>query len=229
MRVCQFVVMGLLLLGGGNVAAQAPDLYIEFLWSKLQVEALARQQTRQFVMQGDHGHQICIAANAVSTDVGGLQIELRDAEGAQVSLQQHDDYRGIKRCYPADLAAGGAAGDWTVHVVLGDGRTGTAKVRVDPRIEDSPHYLTRSVPYVAGRPNYDASIPAGQWVGRLVWAMDVDPQGHVTHVEVEVAEGVGERLRERAIAAGYLTVFPPDPGRATQPLRWRRALAFAPE
>ncbi len=44
--------------------------------------------------------------------------------------------------------------------------------------------------------------------------MDVDPLGRVTQVEVEVAEGVGERLRERAIAAGYLTLFPPDPGRA---------------
>ncbi len=86
----------------------------------------------------------------------------------------------------------------------------------------------RDVPYVAGRPNYDASIAPEQWGGRLVWAMDVDPQGKVTHVEVEVAEGVGERLRGRAIAAGYLSLFPPDPGRATTPLRWRRSLDFAP-
>ncbi len=59
--------------------------------------------------------------------------------------------------------------------------------------------------------------------------MDVDPQGRVTHVEVEVAEGVGERIRDRAIAAGYMTLFPPDPARAATPLRWRRALSFAPE
>ncbi|AUZ56244.1 hypothetical protein B1L07_15455 [Stenotrophomonas acidaminiphila] len=58
--------------------------------------------------------------------------------------------------------------------------------------------------------------------------MDVDPQGKVTHVDVEVAEGVGERLRDRAIAAGYLSLFPPDPGRAATPLRWRRSLDFAP-
>ncbi|MBD9536023.1 hypothetical protein IB227_09230 [Stenotrophomonas sp. STM01] len=59
--------------------------------------------------------------------------------------------------------------------------------------------------------------------------MDVDPQGKVTHVEVEVAEGVGERLRDRAIAAGYLSLFPPDPRRAGTPLRWRRTLDFAPQ
>lgn len=180
-------------------------------------------------MQSEHDHQVCVAANARSTDVGGLQLELLDAAGRQVSLHHYADYRGTKRCYRADLGAGGAAGNWTVRVVLGDGRTGTDTVRVDPRIEDSPQYLARSVPYVAGRPNYDAAIPPEQWLGKLVWAMDVDPQGRVTHVEVEVAEGVGERLRERAIAAGYLTLFPPDPDRATEPLRWRRALSFGPE
>ncbi|MBK0054445.1 hypothetical protein IAE41_09250 [Stenotrophomonas sp. S39] len=59
--------------------------------------------------------------------------------------------------------------------------------------------------------------------------MDVDAAGKVTHVEVETAEGVGERLRERALAAGWLTRFGPDPARATTPLRWRRTLEFAPE
>ncbi|SBV37273.1 conserved hypothetical protein [uncultured Stenotrophomonas sp.] len=114
-------------------------------------------------------------------------------------------------------------------VRLGDGRTQEARIRVDPRIEDSPYYLERGVPYVVGRPNYDGAIPAAEWSGRLVWAMDVDPQGRVTHVEVEVAEGVGERIRDRAIAAGYLSLFPPDPARAATPLRWRRSLSFAPE
>lgn len=213
----------------GPAAAQDSPIYIEFLWSRTPADAIARQQTRQFVMTGDHEHQICVAANATTDDVGGLQLELRDAGGKQVSLHRYDDYRGAKRCYRADLGVGGRPGDWTAHVLLGDGGTNTATIRVDPSLEDSPLFRERGIPYVAGRPNYDASIPPEQWSGRLVWAMDVDPQGKVTHVEVEVAEGVGERLRDRAIAAGYLSLFPPDPGRAGTPLRWRRTLDFAPQ
>jgi len=232
MRFRVLPMLGLLLLSG-NAVAEAEDIYIEFLWSKAPADALARQQTRQFVMQGQHEHQICVAANAKPTDVGGLQIEMLDADGKRVSLQQHDDYRGSKQCYRADLGAdlaeAGAAGDWTARVNLGDGRTQRASIRVDRTLEESPQFLDRGQPYVAGRPNYDASIPPEQWVGKLVWAVDVDPQGRVTHVEVEVAEGVGERLRERAIAAGYLSLFPPDPARATVPLRWRRTLQFASE
>ncbi|WP_269789671.1 hypothetical protein [Stenotrophomonas sp. Iso1] len=220
---------GLMAVFSGNVAAEDTDIYIEFLWSKPSADSLARQQTRQFVTEGGHDHQICVAANAKPTEVGGLQLELLDAQGKRVSLQQHADYQGTKRCYPADLGKDGAPGEWTVRAVLGDGREHSAQIRVDHRIEDSPQYRELSAPYVAGRPNYDASIPAEQWVGRLVWAMDVDPQGKVTHVDVEVAEGVGERLRERAIAAGYMSLFPPDPARATTPLRWRRTLSFAPE
>ena len=227
MRARRLVVPFLLSLCG-PAAAQDNSIYIEFLWSRTPADALARQQTRQFVMTGDHEHQICVAATAATGDVGGLQLELRDADGKRVSLQRHDDYRGAKRCYRADLGSGGRPGDWTAHVVLGDGGSNTATIRVDPRLEDSPLFQQRDVPYVAGRPNYDASIAPEQWAGRLVWAMDVDPQGKVTHVEVEVAEGVGERLRDRAIAAGYLSLFPPDPGRAGSPLRWRRSLDFAP-
>ncbi|MGW8127133.1 MAG: hypothetical protein ACWGG5_01430 [Stenotrophomonas sp.] len=227
MRARRLVVPFLLSLCG-PAAAQDSSIYIEFLWSRTPADALARQQTRQFVMTGDHEHQICVAATAATGDVGGLQLELRDADGTPVSLQRHDDYRGAKRCYRADLGSGGRPGDWTAHVVLGDGGSNTATIRVDPRLEDAPLFQQRDVPYVAGRPNYDASIAPEQWAGRLVWAMDVDPQGKVTHVEVEVAEGVGERLRDRAIAAGYLSLFPPDPGRAGTPLRWRRSLDFAP-
>jgi hypothetical protein len=46
---------------------------------------------------------------------------------------------------------------------------------------------------------------------------------------VEHAEGVGERLRERALAAGWLSRFGPDPARQAKPLRWRRTLQFASE
>ena len=228
MRLRLLAVTALLSLCG-TAAAQDSNIYIEFLWSKTPADAIARQQTRQFVMTGDQEHQVCVAANATTDDVGGLQLELRDADGKRVSLHRYDDYRGAKRCYRADLGAGGKAGDWTAHVILGDDGTNTATIRVDPRLEDSPLFQERGIPYVAGRPNYDASIPPEQWSGRLVWAMDVDPEGRVTHVEVEVAEGVGERLRDRAIAAGFLSLFPPDPGRVATPLRWRRSLDFAPQ
>ncbi|QHB73916.1 hypothetical protein GQ674_16095 [Stenotrophomonas sp. 364] len=59
--------------------------------------------------------------------------------------------------------------------------------------------------------------------------MDVDPQGRVTHVAIVAAEGVGTRLRDRAIAAGYISLFPPDAARTQTPLRARRALSFAAE
>lgn len=65
----------------GPAAAQDSPIYIEFLWSRTPADAIARQQTRQFVMTGDHEHQICVAANATTDDVGGLQLELRDADG----------------------------------------------------------------------------------------------------------------------------------------------------
>ncbi|PPU53955.1 hypothetical protein XdyCFBP7245_20720 [Xanthomonas dyei] len=59
--------------------------------------------------------------------------------------------------------------------------------------------------------------------------MTVDAQGKVTAVSVSTAEGVGLKLRDRAIAAGYLSLFFPDKQRETTPLIWRRELLFAPE
>lgn len=211
----------------GIASADDTDIYIEFLWSKPPADAIARQQTRLFVTEGKHDHQICVAATASPADVGGLWIEWLDANGKRVSSEQHPDYQGVKRCYPVNFGKGGAAGEWTAKARLGDGRKGEERIRVDLSVESSPYYRERGVPYVVGRPNYDPSIPPEQWKGRLVWAMDVDPRGQVTHVDVEVAEGVGERLRERAIAAGYLSLFPPDPARADKPLRWQRELKFA--
>ncbi|KOR46466.1 hypothetical protein ADT25_06825 [Xanthomonas oryzae] len=59
--------------------------------------------------------------------------------------------------------------------------------------------------------------------------MQVNPQGTVTEVTVVTAEGVGLKLRSRAIAAGYLSLFFPDKRRARTPLLWRRELSFEPE
>ncbi|MEG2804957.1 hypothetical protein [Stenotrophomonas sp.] len=210
-------------------AAEADALYIEFLWASPPAGALARQQTRQFVTEGAFAHQICVAAEARDKDVGGLTLDIADATGAPMSRHVFADYRGRKRCFPADLGHGGAPGLWRVGVALGDGRQAEAMIRVDRRIEASPYLREPGIAYVYGRPNYDAGIPAEQWVGRVEWQMDVDAQGRVTHVQVVSAEGVGERLRERAIAAGYISLFPPDPARLTTPLQVRRSLSFAPE
>ncbi|WP_237761440.1 hypothetical protein [Xanthomonas oryzae] len=51
----------------------------------------------------------------------------------------------------------------------------------------------------------------------------------MTEVTVVTAEGVGLKLRSRAIAAGYLSLFFPDKRRARAPLLWRRELSFEPE
>lgn len=216
-----------------SAAASAQEaqesVYIEFLWSKPPKESLARQETRQFITQGANTQQICVAASRDDTDVGGLSLDVRDASGKLISHEEHPDYRGIKRCFPARLATEATWGMWTVEAKLGDGRSASKKIRVDPRIEDSPLFLDKGAPYVIGRPNYDASIPDDQWEGKLVWAMTVDPQGQVTHVEVEVAEGVGAKIKDRAIQAGYMTLFSPDQDRAAKPLIWRRTLEFAPD
>jgi hypothetical protein len=223
-------ILALMLLSTSAVGNAAnDDIYIEFLWSKTPQGALARQETRQFLSEGEHDPQICVAANAAPTEVGGLQLELLDANGIRVWQQSYPDYRGSKRCYRAELDQRAASGMWTAQVWLGDGRSGSRQIRVDRRIEDSPYYLERSVPYVAGRPNYDASIPSAEWVGHVAWLMKVDPQGRVTAVEIESAEGVGERLRDRVVAAGYLSLFPPDPERVSTPLRAQRSLSFAAE
>jgi hypothetical protein len=210
-------------------AANTEAIYIEFLWARTPVGALARQQTRQFVLEDGPVHQVCVAANAHDTDVQGLTLAIRDAAGTEVSRSTHADYRGRKQCFPAQLGHAGAPGQWTVDTWLGDGRHASATVRVDRTLDDSPYMRDPAIAYVYGRPNYDADIPPADWVGRVEWQMDVDPQGRVTHVAIVATEGVGTHLRDRAIAAGYISLFPPDAARTQTPLRARRALSFAAE
>lgn len=102
-------------------------------------------------------------------------------------------------------------------------------LQVHARLADSPLSNDPGTPYVVGRPNYDTAIPPAEWHGRLIWEMQVNPQGTVTAVTVVTAEGVGLKLRSRAIAAGYLSLFFPDERRERTPLLWRRELSFEPE
>lgn len=223
------LLLGTPVAQAGEAAGSSEPIYIEFLWASTPAGALARQQTRQFVLDGGPVHQVCVAANADDTDVQGLTLAIRDAAGTEVSRSTHADYRGRKQCFPAPLGHDGAPGQWTVDTWLGDGRHASASVRVDRKLDDSPYMRDPAIAYVYGRPNYDADIPPAHWVGRVEWQMDVDPQGRVTHVDITAAEGVGTRLRDRAIAAGYISLFPPDASRTDSPLRARRVLSFAAE
>lgn len=228
MFACMFA--GLPVLGAGTAAAEEARAYIEFLWSPTPGDALARQQTLGFVREGSQQHQVCVAALGRSTnDVKSLRIEVSDASGTLVSSQIHDDFRGSKRCYPADLPMAASPGEWVFKVYLDDVSAGSSSIEVANRLEDASFYQPSSTPYVLGRPNYDSSIPPEEFVGRLVWIMHVDEAGTVTGVEVEEAEGVGVQMMERAIEAGNISLFPPDPSRAQEPLKYRRELAFAPD
>ncbi|WP_238155912.1 MULTISPECIES: hypothetical protein [Xanthomonas] len=210
-------------------ASANESVYLEFLWEARPPHSIARQQTIQFLTDGQHLHQICVATDLADTDVRGLMLKAFDASGREVSSHQYPEYRGAKQCYGADLGHSGAPGLWTFQAQTGDGRTGESTIQVNAKLEDSPLSTDPGTPYVVGRPNYDASIPPDQWRGRLVWDMTVDAQGTVTDVSVVTAEGVGLKLRDRAIAAGYLSLFFPDKQRENTPLVWRRELSFAPE
>ncbi|MDR7193702.1 hypothetical protein [Luteimonas terrae] len=203
------------------------SVQIEFLWAPTPADALARQPTRGFLLDGQHAHQICVVAIRAPHAYRELRIDVADADGRQVGSQQHDDFRSDKRCYPVALDPRGAPGSWTFTVFLDGAQRETGSIEVARRLEEAAFYRPSGIPYVLGRPNYDASIPPDAFIGRLVWIMDVDTDGRVTDVKVENAEGVGERMRHRAIAAGWLSLFPPDPARAAEPLRYRRELTFA--
>lgn len=209
--------------------ASQPRTYIEFLWSPTPAGALARQETLGFVMEGGEGPQVCVAV-LDKVAVGSLRIEAIDAEGRRVSDRRHDDFHGEKRCYAADLPGDAAPGAWTFRAYLDDRPVpaGERRIEVARDLESAAFHRPSLTPYVLGRPNYDAAIPPDQWTGRLVWAMRVDALGRVTGVEVEIAEGVGALLRERAIAAGYLSRFPPDPARAADAV-YRRELSLRPD
>jgi hypothetical protein len=219
--------------GGCHLRVHGPcankSAYIEFLWDARPPHAIARQQTTQFLTDGQHDHQVCVATDFAATDVGGLVLTACDAAGKEVSRHQYPDYRGVKRCYSADLGHEGKPGLWTFRARTSDVRTGEDTIHVNAKLADSPLSRDPATPYVVGRPNYDASIPPGQWVGRLVWEMTVNAQGKVTDVSVVTAEGFGAQIRDRAIATGDLSLFFPDSRRASKPLVCRRELSFKPE
>lgn len=224
-----FLIAAALFCAMGDVSAGPGDTYVEFLWAPTPPDAVARQQTLGFVLDDTQHHQVCIAARTSDVKKKLLRIDVIDAAGQLASSQDHNDFEGPKRCYAADFGARANAGNWTFNIYLGGVLSATEKIEVARSLEDAPFYQPSSTPYVLGRPNYDPSIPPSEFIGRLVWTMRVNERGTVTDVAVEIAEGVGESMRHRAIAAGYLSLFPPDPSRATAPLEYRRELNFRPD
>lgn len=223
------LVTGTALAMSGTASAAGVNSYVEFLWSPTPKGAIARQETRGFVLDGQQDHQVCVAVLDSDADIQVLRIDAVDAAGALVSSQRHDDFRGEKRCYEADLDPRGKAGTWTFNIHI-DGVLSRARtIEVAERLDSASFYAPSQIPYVLGRPNYDASIPPDEFIGRLVWVMHVNAQGAVTQVEVEIAEGVGTLMQDRAIAAGYLSLFPPDPSRSGTVSTYRRELTFQPD
>lgn len=226
----RLLVAAMLLPAIGTASEEDLNTRIEFLWSPAPKGAIARQETLGFVLNGNQHHQVCVAVLGSSpVEINVLRIEAIDALGQLVSRQDHEDFRGPKRCYEAGLNMNGNAGEWTFKAYLDGALAATRTIEVAKSLETASFYKPSSIPYVLGRPNYDPTIPPSEFLGRLVWVMHINESGAVTKVEVEVAEGVGILMKERAIAAGYMSLFPPDPSRAKQSSTYRRELTFKPD
>jgi hypothetical protein len=211
------------LISGTAGAARAADAaHIEFLWSPAARYAPARAEAFGFVLDGKQRHEVCVVALAPVTQESPLRIDVLDASGHLVGIQRDDGFRGSKRCYPAGLDPAGIPGQWTYNVYIAGKLAATRTIEVASTLRDAGFHADPARPYALGRPNYDPAIPPGEYVGRLAWIMSVDPAGRVSHVEVEAAEGAGKAMEDRAVAAGYLTLFPPDPSRAEKPFRVRQ-------
>lgn len=220
-RISALLTAALALSSVGPVRAD-DSAYIEFLWSPAPRGALARAEAFGFVMGAGQDHRICVVADAPITQSSVLRIDVKDASGHLVSSQRHDDFKGNKECYPVDLDASGAPGEWAFGVHVNDKLLATKTLEVARTLEEARFHADPSRPYALGRPNYNASIPAAEYIGKVSWIMSVDEAGAVSHVELENAVGAGKRMEDRAVAAGYITRFPPDPSRAVKPYKVRQ-------
>lgn len=198
------------------------QVYLEFLWEAVAPDALARSEAYGFTLEPVQDHRVCVVALTDWGQNDTLSMEISDASGQVVGRRVHDDFRGSKRCYKLALDSSGSVGTWTFKAYVNEVLAGTKQIEVARTLDEAPFYTSGSSPYALGRPNYDASIPADEYIGRLVWVMQVGAAGAVIDVEVESAEGAGDRMRERAVAAGRLTRFPPDPSRAVRPFKVRQ-------
>lgn len=214
------VALALPLTFGSACAANAA--HVEFLWSPVTHGALARAEAYGFVLEGDQDHKVCVVAIDSKTEENLLRIDVIDASGKLISSRSYDDFDGSKQCHAAGLDASGVPGEWTFNVYMNHELSATKTIEVARTLEGAAFYKRVSRPYVLGRPNYDINIPPDEYKGRLVWIMHVDATGTVSHVDVEASEGAGSLMKDRAIAAGYLTMFPPDASRTKEPMKIRQ-------
>lgn len=216
---------------GEDGSTRNVDVYIEFLWSKPDAGALARQETRSFVLERGFNHQVCVAVIGSSGSRRSLILEAVNERGEAVSRQSDDQYRGRKRCYPAGLPEDGAPGTWSYRVYLdGDSTFAASRTVVVAKDLWTAKFNEPSlVPYVLGRPNYPDAVDRERFSGRLVWTMMVAASGKVMSVEIEEAEGIGEEMKEHALAAGYISLFPVDSRRPGGGIAYKRAMNFHPD
>ncbi len=236
MPSCRIALLAMLLVScsTATATATAPDasqpeaeVYVELLWQKTPEGAIARQIAHSFALDGRFDHQVCVAILEEGIDVQGMTLQAVDQSGAVVAGRAHRDFDGRKKCVPADLPAAAVPGQWTFKVYLDgiDLAVGERMIDVFPTVDALVSRAPADVPYVLGRPNYDSSIPPGDFHGEVSWIMHVTRSGSVSRVEIETAEGVGAKMRDRALAAGFLTLFPPDPARAEN-AKFRRQVSF---
>ena len=229
------IIPALLLLATGNLYSaeltQAePEAGIEFLWSKQPADSLARAPTLGFLIDGKAGHQVCVVGFPPDARIQGLVLEGVDAAGEVIVRKEDPDFKGNKLCYDAGLSGRGEAGRWMYRAYF-NGATnpaGMGRIEVARSLDTAKFHEPSGIPYVLGRPNYDPAIPPEEFKGRIVWVMHVNQAGKVTGVEIEAAEGVGKLMQDRAIAAGKLSLFPPDPTRP-EDFTYRRELTFSPD
>ncbi len=204
-----------------GLAHAGDQAYIEFLWSPASRDALARGEAQGFVLDEAQDHRICVVAIGPVIH-GSLRIDARDASGKPAGSQRYDGFNGSKECFAANLDLRGAPGEWMFNVYADGKLVATKAIEVARTLRNAPFLADPRRPYVLGRPNYDPAIPPGSYAGRLSWIMTVDADGTVADVVVEAAEGAGELMRDRAVAAGYITLFPPDPSRMASPYKVRQ-------
>lgn len=217
-------------LSAAEIMQDEPEAGIEFLWSKQAEDGLARLPTLGFLIDGKAGHQVCVVAFPPDANIQGLVLEAVDASGKVVVRKEDPDFKGNKLCYNAGLNGRGEPGRWMYRAYFNGAASpaGVARIEVARSLDTAKFYEPSGIPYALGRPNYDPTIPPEEFKGRLVWVMHVNQAGKVTEVEVEAAEGAGTLMKDRAIAAGRLSLFPPDPTRPAN-FTYRRELSFAPE
>ncbi|WP_312681712.1 hypothetical protein [Stenotrophomonas chelatiphaga] len=210
--------------------ASRSDAYIEFLWSKTPDGALARQETRSFALDRRFDHQVCVAILNASIVVRSIQLRAVGPDGQQITSTTYRDVDGTKRCFSAFLPATAPTGKWTYEVRLNEKDQVVVAQSIDV-FETVDALIARTapgMPYVLGRPNYDSSMPPDTFSGEITWVMHVERDGTVSDVDIESAEGVGVIMKPKALAAGRISLFPPDATRSDG-ATFRRHLSFRPD